>query len=48
MVGFNENGVIKDKKYFIDYIMRSNKYQLIIVIIHNECIFFVNDGIQRL
>lgn len=43
MIKFNENGIIKAKDYLIDYIIRGEKYCLIIIITHNKYTFFTNN-----
>lgn len=45
MIEFKENGTIKHKVYFNDYVVKDPNQYLVIVIIHNECIFSVNDGV---
>lgn len=47
IVEFDKYSVMKAKEYPIDYILRGDKYQLIIVIIHDEYTFSTNNGVQR-
>lgn len=46
MVNFEENSAMKLKIYPSDYKVGGDDRQPIIVITHNECIFFANNGIQ--
>lgn len=45
LVEFKEKGLMKTKKYPDDYAIEEDKYCLVIVITHDKCIFFANDGI---
>lgn len=36
MIILNKNNIMKAKNYFFSYIIRNNKYQLIIIIIYNR------------
>ena len=47
MVKFEENSAMKPKIYLFDCEKRGDDGQPIIVITHDECTFFANDGIQR-
>lgn len=35
MIEFSKNGIIKAKKYFVNFIVRYNQYWSIIIIIYN-------------
>lgn len=39
MIKFKENGIIKNKRYFINFIIKGDKHQLISIIIHDKYIF---------
>lgn len=45
MVEFNENSAMKARDYPIDCIVRGEERRPIIVIIHDKCTFFANDGV---
>lgn len=45
MVEFEEDGTIKDKIYPHDCAVRGKNWQLVILITHDKCTFFANDGI---
>ena len=45
LVEFKEDGIIKDKNYSLDCIVRGEDYCPVIVITHDKCIFSVNDSI---
>lgn len=45
MVGFEENSTIKPKIYPVNYAIREDKQRLMIVITHDEYIFFANNRI---
>ena len=47
MVEFDENGAMKPKVYPSDCVVERENRQLIIVITHNKCTFFVNDGVCK-
>lgn len=47
IVEFDENGAIKNKEYFINYVVEGNKCQLIIIITHDKYIFSVNDRVWK-
>lgn len=47
MAEFEEDGTMKPKVYPPGCIIGSEDYRPIIVIIHDECTFSANDGIQR-
>lgn len=44
-VEFKKNKIIKTKNYLNDYTIRKNVYYFIIIIIHDNCIFFANNEI---
>ncbi len=45
MVECNKNSAIKAKDYLANCVVRREKSRPIIVITHDECIFYANDGI---
>lgn len=45
LVKFKKDGIMKNKKYLLDYIRKSANQRLVIIIIYNESIFSTNDGI---
>ena len=47
MVEFNEDGVMKAKDYPVDCIVEDEECRPIIIINHNEYIFFANNGVQK-
>lgn len=47
IVEFNKNDIMKSKVYFLDYAIRDNNWQPIIIIIHNKCTFFANNRIWK-
>lgn len=47
LVEFEEDKSMKRKENLDDCAMSGNKHWLVIVIIHNECIFSANDGIWK-
>lgn len=47
MSEFEENGAMKEKIYSFDYAVYGPNCYSIIVITHNECTFFANNGIQK-
>lgn len=48
IIKFNKNGVIKVKDYPVDYAVRGEKCCSIIVITHDKCIFFTNNGVRKI
>lgn len=48
MIKFKNNNTIKAKKYLLDYVIKVNKHYLIIIIIYNKCIFYINNKIQSI
>lgn len=48
LVEFEEDGLMKTKKYPNNYVMREDKYYFIIIITHNKYIFFQNDRIWKI
>lgn len=47
MFEFDKNGAMKAKEYLDNCAMRGNKCQPVIIITHDECTFFTNDGIHK-
>ena len=47
LIEFEEDKLIKTKKYLSDYIVEEDKYNLIIIITYNKYIFFANNGIWK-
>ena len=47
MVEFDENGAIKPKVYPSDCTVGGENRRLIIVITHNKCTFFANNGVRK-
>lgn len=47
IVKFAENSAIKPKVYLLDYAVRNNYWQLIIVITYDKYTFFANNDIQK-
>lgn len=47
IVEFDENSAMKPKIYLLDYAVKGNHWQPIIVITHDECIFSTNNGIRK-
>lgn len=47
IVEFDKNGVMKAWKYSVNCVIGDHEHQTIIIITHDNCIFFVNDGIQK-
>ena len=47
MIEFNEDGVMKTKDYPVNYKVGGEKRCPIILIIHNKCTFFANNGIRK-
>lgn len=47
LVEFNKNDTIKNKIYLLDCPIRGKNCQLITIIIHDKCIFLVNDNIYK-
>lgn len=47
MIEFNEDGIMKPKVYFFDYIVDDKNKQSIIIITHDKCIFFANNDIKK-
>lgn len=47
IVEFDKDSTIKPKVCPLDCVVGGNNWRPIIVITHNECIFFANDGIQK-
>lgn len=47
IVKFVKNSAINTKKYFIDYVIRGNEYQSIVVITYDKYIFSMNDKVWR-
>ena len=47
MVGFNEDGIMKDKEYSLDYIIGRRIRKPIIMITYDKCMFSANDGIYK-
>ena len=47
MIKFEENGAINLKMYPSDYVVRDKNWWPIIIITHDEYIFFANNGIWR-
>lgn len=45
MVEFDENGAMKTKKYPVDFLVGGDEHRPIVVITHDECTFFANDGV---
>lgn len=44
-IKFKKNNIIIKKNYFLEYIMKDKNYYLIIIIIYNKYIFFLNSNI---
>lgn len=44
---FNEDDIINDKKYLFDYVVGGRIWQPIIMITHDKCTFFANNGICK-
>lgn len=47
IVEFDKNGIMKSKAYLLNCAVGDNYRQPIIVITHNKCTFFANNGIQK-
>ena len=47
LIEFEEDRSMKTKEYLNNYIIRRDKCYLIIIITHNECIFFTNNRIWK-
>lgn len=47
LVKFDKNGKMKDKIYLLCYIVGVKNRQLVIIIIHNEYSFSINDSIWK-
>lgn len=47
LVEFDENGAMKDKTYPLDCVVGGEDCRPVIVITHDECTFFANDGIRK-
>lgn len=47
MVEFNEDGTMKPKVYPLDCAVEGENRRPIIVITHDECTFFANDGVRK-
>ena len=47
MVKFEKDGAMKAKTYPSDFAVGGPNQCLIVVITHDKCIFFKNDGIQK-
>lgn len=45
LIEFNEDGIIKDKKYPLDCIIRGINWRPVIIITYNESTFSINNGI---
>lgn len=47
MVEFEEDGIMKNKIYSLNYVVGGTERCPVIVITHNECTFSINNGIKR-
>ena len=47
LVKFNEDGIIKDKTYILNYVIKSGDCQSVIIVTDNQCTFLANDGIYK-
>lgn len=47
IVKFKENCKMKSKIYLSDYVIRESNWYSIIIIIYDNCIFFINNDIKR-
>ena len=48
IIKFNENSIIKNKKYFLNCIIDRKVWLLIVIIIFDKYIFFVNNNIYKI
>lgn len=47
LVEFKKDDIMKDKNYFSNYAIKDEDCRLVIIIIHDECIFSANNSIQK-